>query len=62
MATNNNNKQPRAVRVADISTMEVLQGGLVLKDKNDRCIGRIEDELNPEAVAKKLGNVIDIQA
>ncbi|MDD3420272.1 MAG: hypothetical protein PHE78_06705 [Candidatus Gastranaerophilales bacterium] len=62
MATNNINKQPIAVRVDDISTMETLQDGIVLKDPSGRCLGRVENTLNPEDIAKKIGNVLDLQA
>ena len=62
MATNNVNNQPKAVRVDNITTIEKLQDGITLKDKNDRCLGRIETKLSTEEVAKKLGNVLDLQA
>lgn len=62
MATNNINNQPKAVRVDNIASLETVQGGLVLKDGNERCLGRIETQSTPEDIAKKLGNVLDLQA
>lgn len=62
MATNNINNQPKAVRVDNITSVETVQGGLVLKDGNEKCLGRIDTKLSPEDIANKLGNVLDLQA
>lgn len=62
MATNNINNQPKAVRVDNIASLDTISGGIVLKDQNDRLLGRIETQSTSEDIAKKLGNVLDLQA
>lgn len=57
----NQDGKDKVVNVEKISTIDVIKDAVVIKDDNERVIGRLENSnQKPQDIAEKLGNVIDL--